>query len=143
METYNHLGHKGKQRWAQGPEAGGLTLNELLQTSSDDSGPSFRELNLAYLNSLKACLKQDQLVNLLHLLRELEQCLEVFEEKATSLMSLHQALSTNLLRVLTESLEFNDQHTAWQERCLEAVRLALEEEYYETLHQLGESEGFN
>lgn len=129
MESYNHWLVKSKKKVYMDVRQDEV-LDDLLGSEIE-----LNRLSRAYVNSLKVCLEQEDLSSLLKEFFRMEKVLKEIEEnidvEINALCEFYQYLSPILLRVLQESFELTEKsEQSLKERCLEAVRVALEEEFY-------------
>ena len=112
-------------------------LEELIEFNRQrkNADISFENFASAYCSDLKNCLEQETLENLLEDFFKLESHLnslaEIEQEIATEALSeFYHYLSPVFLRVLKESIDGQVKGEMIMSRCLEALRVALEEELY-------------
>jgi hypothetical protein len=122
MDTYNHLRVVKKTKHSS---TLALDLHELIE--ADDLNDE-RTVQAAYLGSLRRCLEVDSCQGLIEKFWDIEHCLQEIPMLHPSLMSLHSQLSSNLLRILWELTQSPESSELQLERCLNALRLSLEEE---------------
>lgn len=112
-------------------------LEDLIELSRHRKYTSISRENFtsAYCNDLKNCLEHESLENLLEEFFKLEAHLNSLTEldldfAGEALSEFYHYLSPVFLRVLKESLDRQVNGEMVLERCLEALRIALEEELY-------------
>lgn len=138
METYNHLRVAKKSN----PELKVLKLDLHQWIERDDLVDEW-SLRSAYLGSLRKCLEIDHCQGLIEYFWDIEHCLQEIPQLQSCLLSLHSEISSNLLRVTWELTQASDSSELYLERCLNALRLSIEEEISQIISELEELSTMN